>query len=152
MGCRRPSSLGRCVALALALASACRDMDQVERSFAHGSDPAIQTLVEAGRIPPDLIPARATRIREVHDLDTNEVWVAFCPPPGELQDMSQWKPVDGHSLGPIGSCDSISWWPADLVNGCKERRQPTGWSLYARGNERVASNVDLAEIFYWRWP
>jgi hypothetical protein len=48
------------------------------------------------------------------------------------------------------ACDPVSWWHRDLVAACERGFAPAGWTVYARGNERIALHESSSLRFYWR--
>lgn len=98
-----------CVFLLAIGTAGCR-LERSEVSYADMSEAVEHGAVESGWIP-DWIPSTATRIREIHDLDTNESMMSF-----DLPVSASWHlPLDCTQVRyeDVGRPRfSRSWWPS----------------------------------------
>ena len=100
--------LGGLVLLALGVVG-CWPGERPEVSYANMPEAVSHGVVDRGWIP-EWIPASATNIHEIHDLDTNESMLAF-----QLPATASWslpphcQPVSYSNIGPPRF--SRSWWP-----------------------------------------
>lgn len=63
--------------LMLALLAAAGCSDRYEASYGTYAEAKSRGALESGKWLPGFLPASAKEIREEHDIDTNELWVAF---------------------------------------------------------------------------
>jgi hypothetical protein len=63
---------------------------------------------------PACVPSTARKIREAHDIDTNEQWLAFQ----SSEPIAGWEKVDNSLLSGlrIRVPRGVSWWPSELVD------------------------------------
>jgi hypothetical protein len=91
---------------------ACRTDEQMESHYSNMQEAAADGAIERGWIPAWL-PGSATDIREVHDVDTNEVWIRFQYEPGQFSPPSTCSPAAIEQIrvsrGP--SLWRGRWWP-----------------------------------------
>lgn len=129
-------NLGAC---ALVFQTACSD--KVETSYQSLSEAKRDGAIERGWLP-SILPSRSSNIREVHNLDTNEVWCSFEFPQSEADDFRKSLAVvdaPGHSI--TVRSPAVAWWPAFLVGPLSGGAlKQHGFKLY--GNAKILFAVD----------
>jgi hypothetical protein len=126
--------------------------DRREASFATPKEARNAGAVAKGWIPGDL-PDSATELREVHDVDTNEVWGTFrlyTNEPGTIGlSRIEASRINGHSV----RAPRVTWWPEKLSGSLDARSlEKDGFELYAaRGQTEfwIAINQQTHQGFFW---
>jgi hypothetical protein len=90
----------------------CKDSDLSEQHYANYSQVTSDHAIDRGWVP-DWLPANATNIYELHNIDTNYSMLRFSFPAGtELKPPSACAQIDP-SKAPQPRY-SRSWWPRDV--------------------------------------
>jgi hypothetical protein len=129
----------------------CERMETVETVY-----PDFRAAVQAEAVGdakwiPAFLPTSATRIREVHNLDTNEQWLAFLFSSADL-------PALGGACRPVGGKDIVfprrapgPWWPRELTRQAKGHELPQGrydyYSCPTHAGMAVAG--ERPEAYFW---
>jgi hypothetical protein len=109
--------LGAVVILVAVLSITMTVIEQPVSEFAAYTDILAADSVEQAWLPP-FLPRDAVAIREVHDLDTDERWIAFKAPPSTLRTtVRDWVPLSWPSAR--ASVQDRPWrvggdWPPEL--------------------------------------
>lgn len=133
--------------------SACSDRQQA--MFVDLKQARAAGFVVKGWIPNDL-PESATELRELHDVDTNEVWGTFRLPTTAggairlaLADASRINALSIRS-------PNVDWWPRELTGNLNARSlQEHGFELYSTPAPNafwVAVNRAQGRGFFWSIP
>jgi hypothetical protein len=106
--------------------------DRRESSFASVKEARSSGAVARGWVPNDL-PESATDLRELHDLDTNEVWGTFRLPVSERAPSVALTRVEASKLnGHAVRSPRASWWPETLTGNLDSGvLQKNGLELYS---------------------
>ena len=112
---RRPRLAPTLLVVALCLSPACHVPDTRPESHYPTFAAAVADGAVARGWVPDMLPADATDIREMHDLDTEEVWIRFTSGAAALGDMAR-------ACAEVGALEvawprgtrRLSWWPHDM--------------------------------------
>lgn len=134
----------------LAQAAACERMDTVENFYATLAEALKAEAVGDGKWIPALLPESAREIREVHNLDTNEVWLAFGL---EFADLAfaaaRCTKIADARVTPARKRPA-AWWPDDLVRGAKDRKTETPYQHYeCIGRSFLAVDTVNKKAYYW---
>lgn len=107
--------------------------------------------VGEGKWIPEFLPQSATDIREVHNIDTNEIWLSFHFNSQELTAM-------------VSSCKEVSesdfhyprkrigsWWPQTLVRHLNGKIQSSAPYIYYLCNNDglMAIDAENNNAYYW---
>ncbi|MBT2766950.1 hypothetical protein J7J08_04825 [Stenotrophomonas sp. ISL-67] len=122
------------ILLAIMLTPACSEIsgvnDAVHGAYENYSAAAKSSAFENGWLPMQM-PRSATRIEEIHNVDSGEIWIRFNYDGRDIKDL-------------IGECSAsssvdlpdarrttrlVAWWPEELTN--PGRKNPSSaWTLY----------------------
>lgn len=158
MRCHQAGVLRRCLlaAVVLVLFGSCGET--AGGQYATLPEAEARGAMDRGWVP-RLLPPNATRIREAHDLDTNETWGTFDFTGGdETWVRGRLSEVNPDALAGrvVRAPERLGWWPTALRGTLqKDALQGTGLSFYqATEEKRVIIAIDSAEgrAFYWRPP
>jgi hypothetical protein len=111
--------------------------------------------LDRGWIPPSL-PASATNLREVHDIDTNERWIAFTAPLPELRAMIlQLAPLSYEAARKTvvdRPWNARQGWPPELSGPFWHRPRSTDLlSYYVSKEERYCFAIEWQTGRAWGW-
>jgi hypothetical protein len=106
--------------------------DRRESSFASMKEARASGAVARGWVPGDL-PESAADLRELHDLDTNEVWGTFRFQTSELASSLTLTRVDASKInGHAVRSPRANWWPGMLTGNLDGRvLENSGVELYS---------------------
>jgi hypothetical protein len=117
-----------------------------ESQYADSVEAGRDGAISRGWIP-EWIPSGATNIREIHDIDTNQVWLVFDAPSAELVAIE--THCERMSTPPERYPRRIrKWWPSTL-----SRREPSPPDeyLYLRCETGfIAIDLESGRAYYWR--
>ena len=132
--------------LATLVAAGCTT-DVLDASYASRSEVEADGAIDRGWVP-EWLPAEATQIREVHNIDTSESALAFRLPPGtEWRPPSPCQPVAGSKTG--GPRFNREWIPA-LGAQATYYSCPAEEGLGAARVETVAILSGGQQVVHWR--
>ena len=148
MLCHKPFSF---IVIFLFLQLGCERAETIEHVYATLADAVKADAVGDDKWIPVLLPPSAREIREVHNIDTNEVWLAF-----RLDDSTQVSAA-------AARCTRISveklarvrkrpgkWWPEDLVRDGTKTQPGPHYEHHQCGPKSFLS-IDAARnrAYYW---
>jgi hypothetical protein len=122
----------RVVLLIVALSGGCSE--EFESRYSTKADAVRDGAIVRGWIP-DILPADAVDIREVHNIDTNRTWCCFTTPGGVEQVRNRLQEVGAKresSPGPEGK--TPAWWPATPPDETHALPEPNGFIVRIRMN------------------
>jgi len=100
---------------AFLLLASCEPFEKIERSYDTYDDAAAADAVGEGRWLPAFLPRSARRIRELHDIDTNEMFVRFDLAAADADTLSTaLVPADRASVVLPRRRRVPRWWPHRL--------------------------------------
>src|SRR5262245_9940055 len=126
---RRPAPIAAALLVALAPGLSCSVPDtRPEAHYASLAAAAADGAVARGWVP-ETLPPDATDIWEMHDLDTEEVWIRFTGGSGALAELA--RSCDAVSplevAWPRGT-RRLSWWPHEMSQAVSRPASP--WSFF----------------------
>ncbi len=131
------------VLLVAALSGGCSD--EYESRYASKAEAVRDGAIARGWIP-DILPADALDIREVHNIDTNRTWCCFTSPGGVEQVRKRLQEVgakqDAGPRSPEGR--SPAWWPASPPDETHSLREVDGYLV------RIRMSVGSNEVCFSR--
>lgn len=110
--------------------------------------------IEEGWIP-KFIPNSAYNIREIHDLDTNEVWIGFKIPSSTEIFFDKVEALSKNEiLDKLPRTPRVKWWPQNLKRNCYRN---SNYLFYRWKNENdndkyiwyLALNKENNTIYSW---
>ena len=141
------------LAMAFALASACRDIDVVTASYGTRAEAEQAGAVAKGWLPAGT-PASAHDIREAHDPDTSRRWGLFNFNPADAETLRSMLRPDEVTLNGL-SCDipaRVEWWPV-LLRGALDHEKLKAANLKTyrstEGDLTVVVNWAQGRAYYW---
>jgi hypothetical protein len=125
----------------------CEANDYIESRYDDFSEAQAAGAVTRGWIP-SFLPSSSTGIREIHNVDTNEVWIAFTASRNALEGIEECD-QSARAEGMLPRNVGVSWWPQALSEGAAETTV-SQYSFYRCGAAAFIA-VDRAEpkFFYW---
>jgi len=130
----------------LTLSGGCSE--RFESTYADKAAAIQDGAIHRGWIP-GWIPESATALREMHDLDTNEVWLAFDLPHGDESVPGECSLLTDAVSGLPNR--NPKWWPDELSSSDDESRQ---YRVYRCETDRqrgyLAVKPGAARLYYWR--
>src|SRR5262245_57359720 len=150
------------VSLAFFLTVACSAPETVEVHYPTGAAALADGAAARGWIP-DLMPQDATDILEIHDLDTEEVWIRFTftdeTRSGLVKSCNE---VDALHVAWPRATRRLSWWPEDMLQAASRPASPYHFfrcavpDRYPGQSYSIATFLALADeqpkAWYWRRP
>ena len=136
--------------------STCDSLERPETHFSTGGLPAVDELRHRGWLP-SFVSSSSYEIHEMHDLDTNKVWVTFRLPPSELGALEL---IGDDLLAPEFDIEppsrfyfvmrrSAPWWPAALSGTIKRAElEAQGYVLRRAGEGLLAIHVAAGRAYY----
>lgn len=96
---------------------------------------------------PQALPRSATNIVEVHNVDSNELWVTFRYPKNDIDGLIKECVLDQKARLPNAERTkrSAPWWPLELVDGSDEQSRKR-WTILSCPSMRHAESVFAANI------
>lgn len=140
------------VRLAVLFVAGC-GLDWKETSFQSEEHLRGSAFADLGWIPKNLVPKGARDIREVHNIDTNEVWLRFDTGQARLGwPDGSWSRTAQLDVFPASRrCRPRDWWSAELAVACETGVAPDRtWTIYCRGGERLFLQADRSAVYYLR--
>jgi hypothetical protein len=136
--------------LVILLQVACERMETAENAYATFADALKAEAVGDGKWIPGLVPPSAREIREAHNLDTNEVWLAFRLDSTELPVIAERCTRITEDRLARARKRPAKWWPEDLVRGAEKAQPGTPYQHYECGTKSFLS-IDTAsnKAYYW---
>lgn len=160
---RRHRSAPTLLVVALILSPACRVPDMDPESHYPTFAAAVADGAVARGWVPDTLPADATDIWEMHDIDSEEVWIRFTSGSEALGAMARaCAEVDALEVAWPRGTRQLSWWPHDLPQAVSSQASP--WRFfrcpapdrYPGQRYTLPTFLALAEgerrAWYWRRP
>ena len=129
----------------------CERMETVETLYTNFEAVAKAKAIGNGGWIPGFLPPSAVDIREVHNLDTNEVWLYFHSSSADLPAVvSSCKKVAGREVvyprkSPGG------WWPQMLTKRHEDSQQTGNAYEYYQCKERrvIAIDRSKSQVYFW---
>lgn len=124
--------------------SACREVPEVYFPDYHSAVEA--GAVEKGWIPDWVLPRSAVEIHEKHNIDTNQIMLAF-----RFSGTESFALTGCEKIGPREPQEapfSVSWWPSDVPATPWATHRHGFWKCEGGQSYFAASNS--GEAFYWR--
>ena len=143
----RPLSL---VIIVVLLQLGCERAETTENVYATLADAVKAGAVGDDKWIPALLPPSAREIREVHNLDTNEVWLAFRLDSTQVSAVAgRCTKISMEKLAPVRKRPG-KWWPEDLLRSGTKTRPATQYQHYQCGTKSFLS-IDAASnrAYYW---
>jgi hypothetical protein len=149
-------------ALVLMLVLSCSVLETREAHY-----PTLAAAVADGAVArgwvPDLLPPDASDIREIHDLDTEEVWSRFtCASESLAGVLRTCSEVDALHVAWPRATRRLSWWPQDLQQAASRPGQSYRFfrcpapDRYPGQSHTMPTFLAFAEgqrsAWYWRRP
>ncbi len=133
----------RIVLLTTALTGGCSD--EYESRYSNTAEAVRDGAIARGWIP-DILPADALDIREMHDIDTNKTWCCFTTPGGVAQVRSRLQEVGAkQELGPWSPKGRTpAWWPASPPDERHSLKEIDGSIL------QIRMNVGTKQVCFYR--
>lgn len=129
----------------------CERMETVETVYPNFEAAVKAKAIGNGRWLPDFLPPSAASIREVHNLDTNEVWLFFRSNSADLPTVvSLCKKVAGREVTYPRKSPG-SWWPQTLTKRHEDSQQAVNAYEYYQCKERKVMVIDRgkSEVYFW---
>ena len=131
------------------LVSACESMDSVETTYQDFESLTKAGAIGEGKWIPRFLPSSATKIREKHNLDTNEIWLTFhFNVSDQFPAGSTCRPKTSNEI----TCPRRSpghWWPAALVQNSDHPPDGAFSFFHCEDGATLAINREKGEAFYW---
>ena len=139
-----------CLAVGLALACS----DKVQASYPTRADAEKSGAIARGWVP-SIVPGGSTQIREMHNVDTNEVWGKFVFPSSSTETLrAALNEIDVSSFGGKVRPPKVSWWLPALSGRLSDQEvRAAGLKLYKaeqNGNVFFAVDWHRGQAFFWR--
>lgn len=129
----------------------CERMETVETVYPNFEAAVNAKAVGDGRWIPGFLPPSATSIHEVHNIDTNEVWLFFRLDIADIPTVANsCKQVTGREvIHPRKSPGS--WWPRALVQHSEDSQRTGNIYEYYGCKERsvIAIDWNKNEAYFW---
>lgn len=130
--------------------SACDYFDTEERVYADANEAITSGALDRGWIPP-FLPASAKEITEKHNLDTNEVWVAFSLDPNEFSGIEKSCQKIEWNESQLPRIRGGDWWPDSLAMEVHSSQKASEYTSYQCENGgMIAVDSSRGKVFYWR--
>ena len=129
----------------------CERMETVETVYPNFEAAAKAKAIGNGRWIPGFLPPSAADIREVHNLDTNEVWLFFRSNSTDLPAVvSLCKKVAGREVVYPRKSPG-SWWPQMLIKRHEDSQQVVNAYEYYQCKEGKVMAIDRSksEVYFW---
>ena len=133
----------RIVLLTSALSGGCSDV--YESRYSNRDEAVRDGAIARGWIP-DILPADALDIREVHDIDTNQTWCCFTTPGGVAQVRSRLEQAGAKQERFPWSPEirAPAWWPETPPDERHSLREVDGSIV------RIRMNVGTKKVCFSR--
>ena len=119
----------------------CERLDQMNYEFDNYEEVKQSGLISKGWIP-EFLPVSSQKIREQHNLDTNDVWLSFL-----LLNKNE-IPCRRVESSQVIFPRRIKWWPTGLS---RESLDQHNFSFFhCENNAYMASDKHSNLVFYWR--
>jgi hypothetical protein len=135
----------------IVLVVGCERLDVIENNYADMADAISSGAVAAGRIP-DFLPPQARDIKEVHNVDTHEVWVRFLiGHDGEEEIKEVCVLLDYQDVSFPRKV--VRWWPSDLTVARELSKEEAEYTFYACDRNSFMATRDSGYVnltaYYW---
>lgn len=130
---------------------ACERMETIETVYPNFDAAAKAKAIGNGGWIPGFLPPSAADIREVHNLDTNEVWLFFRSSPADLPTVvSSCKKITGREVVYPRKSPG-SWWPQMLTKRHEGSQQTDNAYEYYQCRERSVMAIDRSknQVYFW---
>jgi hypothetical protein len=148
--------------LAFFLTLACSALETPEVHYPTYAAALADGAVARGWVP-DQVPQDATDIHEIHDLDTEEVWIRFSftgdARAGFAHSCTEADPL--HVAWPRAT-RRLSWWPEDMLQAATRPASPYHFFRCAAPDRYPGQSYSIAtflalvdgqqKAWYWRRP
>jgi hypothetical protein len=133
------------------LAVACEQWEVLEETYSSRDQLVRDGAITRGWIP-EWIPASATDVREVHDLDTNRSQLAFAYREFDTAALAPSCKSETQSRITVARTALRSWWPPELTVASAETKR---FSLFACAQDRepqafLAIDPANRTAYFWR--
>ena len=128
----------------------CERIETVESSYATLAEALRAEAVGDTKWIPALLPESARDIKEAHNLDTNEVWLAFELESSDLAFGAERCTRIAEARLAGARKRPARWWPDDLVRGTKQKNRVASYQHYECSGKSFLS-IDTAnnKAYYW---
>lgn len=129
----------------------CERLETIETAYQNFEAAAKAKAIGNGRWIPDFLPPSAADIREVHNLDSNEVWLSFRSSSADLPTVASSckKVAEREVVYPRKSPGS--WWPQMLTKGHANSPQTNNTYDYYQCKQRSAMAIDRSRSLVYFW-
>jgi hypothetical protein len=125
-------------------------MDTVEAVYPSFAAAAQAQAIGDEKWIPSFVPRSATDIREIHNLDTNEVWLAFRFESQDREWLDRPCVTSGDRPMILPRRRPADWWPEVLVRSGNGTRYFESYRFYRCGTKGiVAIDGTGATAYYW---
>lgn len=142
--------MNRLVLVLIAFLIGCEWMDTVEQSYPDLDAAKKANAIGEGKWIPDFLPPSARNLREIHNLDTNESWLAFQIESSDLDPMTG-SCKDAAQSDVVGPRKSPGrWWPQSLVQSSGDPEALKRFKFFqCVDSGEVAVDLEAKQVFYW---
>lgn len=135
--------------LCMVLFVSCKKMDLSEHSYANFNEAAKAKAIGKGSWIPAFIPRSATNIKEIHDIDTNEIWLTCSIDTNydKLESEGLIK-MDGRQVE-YPRRRWTKWWPAFLAISTAQEQEITAIYSFYKCPDGGFVAVSKTQLFYW---
>lgn len=130
----------------------CERMEVVETTYPNFESAVNAKAMGDGKWVPGFLPPSATSIREVHNIDTNEVWLFFRLDSDDIPAMITFckKIIERDVVFPRQSPGN--WWPHALTQHPEDPQKIESIYDYYRCTPRgvMAINQNKSEAHFWQ--
>lgn len=130
----------------------CERLETVETYYQDFRTAHKANAVGAGRWIPSFLPESATDIHELHNLDTNEIWLVFRMNSADRGSISRFCEPATETRIIFPRKSPADWWPDLFVqNAASAINTQTSYTYYqCQDNGTLAVDSIANQVFYWR--
>lgn len=129
----------------------CERLDTIESTYQNFEAAVKAKAIGNGRWIPGFLPPSAADIREIHNLDTNEVWLFFRSSPSDLPTVVSTckKVAEREVVYPRKSPGS--WWPQMLTKGHTSSPKTNNTYDFYQCKQRSMMAIDRSRSLVYFW-
>jgi hypothetical protein len=134
--------------------SGCRNLDTVESRYLNYKDALDSGAIGDGGWLPVFLPTSAMDIKEYHNIDTNEVWLAFLFSAEDMKTITDFCSSSSGSEVKLARRSPANWWPQVLT---EQRNRDATESIENYTYSKCVDGGFLAyvsemnEAYYWHF-